>query len=759
MKLVHAAFRAIAVAAAFATASAAVAQDAAAPVGRQPERKIFAHYMGCFPAAAGALSFHWDNTYQYIKGEGYLDQLGGNFANWPLVPHAKGTPPFSLEDSARLEISRAQRYGFDGFAFDAWAGDNSRDVFETYFKVAEEMGTGFQLTVCFDASCHWAPEGGTVVDAYVQTAEFVLKHAGSPNLATFGGKPLFFGYYSNAIDPGTNQGPVEERLAKEKAGWDSFREKLGTPVFLHGSLDAYNGDWEKVGAGAAKIYDAVGSFLGGGEGSIGGAVTAKAVKDGGAVWSQPLSYQYANKSGWIISWGGLDLLRLNWKAAIENDSRLIQFVTWNDYGEESGIAPTTGNGYSVIRVNKYFIDLWKNGAPPAIERDEIHLVYRRTAGNPPTWPLYSRRLDTGAGLQVITLLTAPATIDVPGYGSYEAPAGIDFHDFALQPGPVSATASRDGAAVCAVKAPEPASDRRWREDNTLVAFGTGYEEEWEKDFPDCPVETYAENADDDGDGMPNWFEMFFFGRFPDRSTATAGDPDDDPDVDFATNLEEYRASTDPTRADEPYRIGYTWDSRLLNQLPFTWNPMRDDHRRNVWHSLVERAAEGKPISFEGNWAPVPLMLANAKNRLLNDWNWATTIKYGSNGAIELANRADSSMLVGWEAPIDGEFEVAADFHAGYGNGKLKALLLAKTDKGVERLEEVAVAAEEKGFFATRKVTLSKGDMLLLASDVSESQGINPLVIDSFTVKLVGGDAASASAPADDILGGGLPDLF
>ncbi|MGI6495851.1 MAG: hypothetical protein ACOX5G_07150, partial [Kiritimatiellia bacterium] len=73
--------------------------------------------------------------------------------------------------------------------------------------------------------------------------------------------------------------------------------------------------------------------------------------------------------------------------------------------------------------------------------------------------------------------------------------------------------------------------------------------------------------------------------------------------------------------------------------------MRDDRRRNVWHSLVERARENQPIAFAGDWAPAPLMLANAKTRSINDWNWATTIKFSASGAVELNNRTDSAMLL------------------------------------------------------------------------------------------------------------------
>lgn len=47
------------------------------------------------------------------------------------------------------------------------------------------------------------------------------------------------------------------------------------------------------------------------------------------------------------------------------------------------------------------------------------------------------------------------------------------------------------------------------------------------------------SLDTDGDGMPDWWETKYFGG------PTAADPDDDPDGDGRTNLEEYLAGTNP----------------------------------------------------------------------------------------------------------------------------------------------------------------------------------------------------------------------
>ena len=72
---------------------------------------------------------------------------------------------------------------------------------------------------------------------------------------------------------------------------------------------------------------------------------------------------------------------------------------------------------------------------------------------------------------------------------------------------------------------------------------------WEEDFgKDIPLCQYSEYGDADKDGLPNWFEMRWFGKFGDMSCAMAAKPYDDPDGDGKTNLEEWKNQTDPTDA-------------------------------------------------------------------------------------------------------------------------------------------------------------------------------------------------------------------
>ena len=321
----------------------------------EPEKTIYAHYMGCFPAGYGAVESHRLEMAKSLKhdSKNYLDALGGRIVNWPLTPPDRTMTP---EQSAELEIKRAMRGGIDGFAIDAWAGgQGAQRVLDQLFAAAERMKVPFKITICLDASClpKNDKEPGNNIQAYADAVKYVLdRHGSSPNLARRDGKPLIVGYHSRGIYHPESimnlpEGPEKwDRIAQ---AYREVEKLAGQPLFFHFCIDAFfhNAPRQnpeaiiKVAEWAGKNFGAVGGFLGNDWAGKSGEVAA-AVKAGGVEWSQPMWFQYNNKAGDLLVGNGLDILRGNWEKARQSGATMLQFVTWNDYGEDTILAP----GYS-----------------------------------------------------------------------------------------------------------------------------------------------------------------------------------------------------------------------------------------------------------------------------------------------------------------------------------------------------------------------------------------------------------------------------
>ena len=117
---------------------------------------------------------------------------------------------------------------------------------------------------------------------------------------------------------------------------------------------------------------------------------------------------------------------------------------------------------------------------------------------------------------------------------------------------------------------------------------------WNEDFPgkSQPKGYYA---DEDGDGLPNWFEMFYFGKLGDFSTATVAKPGDSPSGDGRTNLQAYLSQTNPLKPQTPPAPGTVWDL-LKNPIGATGvstNPEADAEGRRLWRYLSS--------PFPGQW--------------------------------------------------------------------------------------------------------------------------------------------------------------
>ncbi len=551
---------------------AMVCTSAAAPEAAR-EKKIFAHYMGCYPAAAAATAWHRQHDPGVMRHDGarQFDRGGDRWRNWPLVPDGMRV---SREESADLEIRRALRAGIDGFAIDAWAGgDDAKRMFTALITVARDHDYPFEVTICLDPGIQGNP-------GLTDSIRWMLEqHGDNPKLARRDGKPLIFGYMSNFIGFRHGAGvlaqqsahagadPRELRLDRDlrltPEGWailaDGHRameRDIGQALYFHYCMSAFfhqvpnalhNEDTLRDAAAfMAGRFDAVGSFLGHGPRYD---RMAEAVRAAGAEWSQPLYYQYEN-----LYWGGnrisrgSEILRATWESAIRNGATLIQFVTWNDYTENTHLAPGYETRYAVMDLNRHYVDWWKTGVEPAATHDRIYLFFRKYPVEATIFPFQPIQPERDGVIEVLTILPAPARLRLVGRDAeWEAPAGLSWQHFPVTPGPLVVELLRDGDVQVRLESPEPVTDRPFRQMNSLAAVSTECERHWREDFGELPPVLRGLYADDDGDGLPNWFEMYWFGTFLEWSTATIADPDADANGDGITNLEHYLNQTDPTR--------------------------------------------------------------------------------------------------------------------------------------------------------------------------------------------------------------------
>lgn len=708
------------------------------------EVKVYAHFMGCWPP------FACDGRDEGLKGwlaspDARFGTAVGGLNNFPLVPQVGYE--HTLYEKAKLDICRARRAGIDGFAFDAWAGDNSPHTLDTYFQAAEEMGVDFGLTICFDPSCHGAKwiSGTNMWERFAASAKWVLRHMDSPNLARFHGKPLFFGYQSRGIADVSGLSPGEQRRLVKDC-WNKWRKALPCEVYLHGSIEGYvnvrnpeKSDYAAIAKDCAETFDTVGAFTGADEGYFYDNDFWRCVKGVGCGWSQPIVPQYCNRGGGIITGEGLDVLHGCWAHAIARGSELLQFVTWNDYGEETVLAPAYGTNYTFMRVNRHYADWFKQGRPPAVEKDEIHVVFRRCADPKATsFPFLARRVKLPTALEVITFLTKPADVVVEGYGEYKAPSGMFSKKFDEHPGKVSVKVVRrtwyfKNEIACQLTAPEEISSKKWREDDVAVTWSSTYDEEWEKDFPGVKPLYYSENGDVDGDGLPNWFEMIYFGKFPFMDTAACADPNADPDNDGLTNLQEYEGDTNPLVPDAPYKPGDGWNLADLGEVKLVSNPARDKKGRYVWRCEYQFGAKGHKYEPDGKFEEIQSggrslvthMMRIYEKNAKGGGGFDTGIQFNMprKGQAEARVHSDSPIALTWIAPVAATVDVEVSVVPQNPKGQCRVTLA----RGGDVIGETKVCG----------VKVAKGDEIrLVIENLGRRNGGDLFTIEKFDVRLL-----------------------
>lgn len=74
------------------------------------------------------------------------------------------------------------------------------------------------------------------------------------------------------------------------------------------------------------------------------------------------------------AWGS-EAFRNMWQSAIRDGADWVFITTWSDYSEQAQ-APSTAIGFALYDLNAYYIQWFKLGAPPVIDRDVLYYFHR-----------------------------------------------------------------------------------------------------------------------------------------------------------------------------------------------------------------------------------------------------------------------------------------------------------------------------------------------------------------------------------------------
>ncbi|MFC3197725.1 endo-1,3-alpha-glucanase family glycosylhydrolase [Parapedobacter deserti] len=599
------------------------------------EKTIFAHYMGCYPLDKYNARLSSVNPYDFNV---YTNAIGGKIVNFPILQAGKQLDEI---EAAALDIRRAIRAGLDGFAVDVLAGKEiGLHTLDVLFAAAEKYDLPFAITFCLDN-----PSRNPGAIKYL-----LDNHGNSPKLARRDGKVLLFGYYSmrdaenyareyferkrtgKQVVPeyyhndtnfkGFPQLPRDTLAFPELNSMNDFlvdpkafaahvktfrhyEEKWGTPLHMQFELSSvlrapspqFRGE-----EGYQKIKEIV-NILSSGFNSLGLFLPStfltpeqiielsEICRKNNCEWGEALSYQYDNELWERIHIGATGLeMQKRWEMIEKTGSTLLQFTTWNDYAENTQLAPSQEVNYTFLDLNAWFVKRWKDGRDPQVDDDKIHVIYPKypKGAEENSYPFkVTRVLNFDRPIEVITILKSPAVVRLPGRNiSWKAPAGFFYKQIKAETGAVSVEVLREQKVVKLLQCPEPITSMIFRQQATPTTFTTEYEKHWKADFGDSPVVINSWYGDQDNDGLPNWFEMLWFGTYGDFSTATGASPDDDPDQDGFTNLQEYQNRTDPTCKDPvAYNSQFEWDL-TDNSRTLSFNPESDANYNNVWYYLA-----------------------------------------------------------------------------------------------------------------------------------------------------------------------------
>lgn len=423
---------------------------------RSSAHKVFAHYFSPYPISldnAPAASDYYTTQYLAPDGENGIHlSYGGLLRDRPLSRATySSSVDYHLAD-LETEVRRAIAIGLDGFSYDVMATASNNANMSQLLKLLQAtaaVDSAFKVLLVPDMSSGTFGGGGGTDSEALSALETLLAQVSSSTslmrtsdgrivLAPFDAEARSASFWSSALTTLKAKGYSVALMPMTVSG--SWNDAAFNSVPLYGAAS-----WGVRTAGDASAL----------------ATGAAAAHADNLVWMAPVAFQDSRPRDFqYTEAGNTAAFRAQWQSVINSNADWVQLVTWNDYSENTHIAPSEHTQTSIYNLTAYYIAWLKTGQAPAVSGDALYYYYRAHSMNTSvaTPNLHDQlkaftsveSIAPSDQVEVVAFLSSSATVEIKLAGNtYQYPlnAGMHVLDVPLQQGTPSFSIVRDGATV------------------------------------------------------------------------------------------------------------------------------------------------------------------------------------------------------------------------------------------------------------------------------------------------------------------------
>jgi hypothetical protein len=394
-------------------------------------KKVFIHYFPPLPISIDnkpTESDYWSTQFLQRSGENNKYANVGGYVRQRPLPAGPWNSPYWQEIEAAIDVLRARAIGVDGFGVDILQTEPGRywDQARRICAAASAIAPDFHFVPEIDASAL----AKASVDEIVRASEELATCPAAYRLAD--GRILFVPFSPNTQSPAFWK-DVEDKLAQHHVAIALVPDLI--------DLGRYADQFAPISSGL--------SFWGPRDPATVTSASLKTLEEHAAslthYWMQPVAPQDARpKSSVLWEAENTSLLRTSWTEAIKKNADFVHMITWNDYGEGTEFAPSSGSQFLFYDLSAYYIQWYKTGHPPPIVKDAIYYCHRTQIFDPtkifqpgdlPFQLLGSTPLHND--VEMIAMLTKPATLQIELTGRQvekSVPAGLQVLTMQASPG-------------------------------------------------------------------------------------------------------------------------------------------------------------------------------------------------------------------------------------------------------------------------------------------------------------------------------------